>query len=1068
MELDNWNPMADAYNDKTFNTYDRGPGRNMSSCPLDRSNLYIRGVPQALNEEGIRNLFSKYGNIKSCRIRRTPNYNTNIAFVMMETVEQCSEAIHHLNGHKIGNDRLTIEFAKSSQEKEKDRLQKERQEELIKSLGSGRTVTNVGANHSSPEETPMSSKQCEQCGRDGSSFRCGRCQAPYCSQACQARNWPSHKHKCHSSKTPIAPADSRRTTSTPKVPPVSLTASPSSSTVFTKELSPIKSQQSAQVPAPASVTLPLKEAVKVKLVEFQSPAKFFVQLIDNIDLLRLQSTLNQAIECSLYGLKPYKGDTWTDFAVQACTRFGLNTGDLYTITCVNTSVGNQVMFTLPDGTDLGDNLVAATGALVDPNLKYTVWDSIHRHVSVGSVVSLCVEPSSIEGVDGFYAQVGNDDLKPYLIAFNELEAEMTEYGNAHVRERDTDDSRRLPEVGQHVLGLYEGCWSRAEVVLLAENNVNVGVAFLDYGNLQLVTNADVMDLPRQFSHFPAVAAKIHIDGVTNSLEESALPQAKTMLQSLLFSNNCKTVQAVVRDMSLDTLSVKITTADGADLGSALLSANFAVKQDEPLEDSIILARSQKNSTATVSDALSPPQPCIIQPQAGHNLKTSSQNSSPQSRSPAGKPAQAPCEKIVVSPLLSTGVTYVVTLRKLDGLSKFCVNFPREIPRNLESLSKQLSAFYSDSSLPDLQKPTVGDFAVFQRTPGVWLRGCIQRVSTANKVALIQQLDCDGETCKVTFDKLRPLLPRFAELPCQSIPVCQLEGVTDPDQKNAILKPFMQLPIELKVIGYEDGVYTVRVAHDGQPLGEASGEKHWMAGTDIPYVSVPKGPFQANILHVVSPLEMYFTPAIQKDIQLCLETIKEQSSLASERSPPTSVRVGEVVFVYCTLFEEWDRAIVLKSHAGNKLTVQSADYGSTYTETLSNVRSLDEASARIPLRAVECSLAGVEGTLTDAARQQVLKLDQKNVIIEVVDESNGLLVRITDPSGCDVGEAVSPFMLDSKPLEEKVAQSPSTQPGEVQSHADAHLAKLEAEIQSMQLKLHALMQEKARLQEEKDD
>ena len=31
----------------------------------------------------------------------------------------------------------------------------------------------------------------------------------------------------------------------------------------------------------------------MKLVEFQSPGKFFVQLVDNVDLLRLQCTLNQ-------------------------------------------------------------------------------------------------------------------------------------------------------------------------------------------------------------------------------------------------------------------------------------------------------------------------------------------------------------------------------------------------------------------------------------------------------------------------------------------------------------------------------------------------------------------------------------------------------------------------------------------------------------------------------------------------------------------------------------------------------------------------------------------------------
>ena len=55
----------------------------------------------------------------------------------------------------------------------------------------------------------------------------------------------------------------------------------------------------------------------------------------------------QAIECSLYGLLPYKNGNWTDFAVQACTRLGVKAGELYSVTNINTDAGNQVMFTLP-------------------------------------------------------------------------------------------------------------------------------------------------------------------------------------------------------------------------------------------------------------------------------------------------------------------------------------------------------------------------------------------------------------------------------------------------------------------------------------------------------------------------------------------------------------------------------------------------------------------------------------------------------------------------------------------------------------------------------------------------
>ena len=46
-------------------------------------------------------------------------------FVMMATVDQCSEAIKNVNGFRIGNDRLVVEFAKSQEEKDRDRREKE-------------------------------------------------------------------------------------------------------------------------------------------------------------------------------------------------------------------------------------------------------------------------------------------------------------------------------------------------------------------------------------------------------------------------------------------------------------------------------------------------------------------------------------------------------------------------------------------------------------------------------------------------------------------------------------------------------------------------------------------------------------------------------------------------------------------------------------------------------------------------------------------------------------------------------------------------------------------------------
>ena len=80
----------------------------------------------------------------------------------------------------------------------------------------------------------------------------------------------------------------------------------------------------------------------------------------------------------------------------------------------------------------------------------------------------------------------------------------------------------------------------------------------------------------------------------------------------------------------------------------------------------------------------------------------------------------------------------------------------------------------------------------------WRRGCVLKVSSTNKVALTQHLDFEGETTKVSFNNMKTLVPRFAQLPCQSNPVCQLEGIADAQVKNQLLKPYMAHVIQIEV------------------------------------------------------------------------------------------------------------------------------------------------------------------------------------------------------------------------------------------------------------------------------
>ena len=82
--------------------------------------------------------------------------------------------------------------------------------------------------------------------------------------------------------------------------------------------------------------------------------------------------------------------------------------------------------------------------------------------------------------------------------------------------------------------------------------------------------------------------------------------------------------------------------------------------------------------------------------------------------------------------------------------------------------------------------------------GEFRRGLVMKVSTQKQMVLVQHLDHEGQTTKVDFPMIRPMIQSVANYPCQALPYCQLEGVTDPDTKNALLKPYMQLAVQMQV------------------------------------------------------------------------------------------------------------------------------------------------------------------------------------------------------------------------------------------------------------------------------
>lgn len=113
-----WNPMADAYGNREFNTYQQGPGANLddSHQPGALANaasmktpfrLCLKGVPKDMTPQGVRNLCSAFGKVVDIHTSpRTPYIFVSFAtFNDMERVQ---------NGLKDNPHGIIADFAKEN------------------------------------------------------------------------------------------------------------------------------------------------------------------------------------------------------------------------------------------------------------------------------------------------------------------------------------------------------------------------------------------------------------------------------------------------------------------------------------------------------------------------------------------------------------------------------------------------------------------------------------------------------------------------------------------------------------------------------------------------------------------------------------------------------------------------------------------------------------------------------------------------------------------------------------------------------------------------------------------
>ncbi|CAF1463916.1 unnamed protein product [Adineta steineri] len=111
------------------------------------TNIFVKNFGDQLDEEKLRELFSKHGKITSCKIENDENGNSKgFGFCSFESPEEAEEAVDKLNGYSIGDKQLYVgRFQKKNERQSEIKRKKDlqRQERMNKYQGVNLYIKNL-------------------------------------------------------------------------------------------------------------------------------------------------------------------------------------------------------------------------------------------------------------------------------------------------------------------------------------------------------------------------------------------------------------------------------------------------------------------------------------------------------------------------------------------------------------------------------------------------------------------------------------------------------------------------------------------------------------------------------------------------------------------------------------------------------------------------------------------------------------------------------------------------------------------------------------------------------------
>lgn len=497
-----------------------------------------------------------------------------------------------------------------------------------------------------------------------------------------------------------------------------------------------------------------------------------------------------------------------------------------------------------------------------------------------------------------------------------------------------------PQQGEVVCAKFsvDQKWYRGETLEVGADKAKI--LFLDFGNTEDVIFRDINVLQGELLEIPVIAwlcGLVGVRGVVHGVEWN--PDSRDIV---LFDKVY--VLELVTTGPENRLLVKLSDLDTG-----------TVVNDALVENGILLPEAKKDKVPENTEAQAKP---VVTPRRD--------TASPVMTADLPRPG------------LSLEHLLAVPFSLINEKTIFVHACTKDLEANMTAIQNRLTETYSSASPNESYEPQEGELVAAFNT-GDWYRADVFKVGKQYKKARVTLVDY-GDECVQEFSSLRRLCPELGKIP-RLATRCAL--LCDTEWSQDALKQLYDIignkKMELKVKGMADDVVEIVDLIDKSgnstlellqkrgviKLPTPAPSPDVVMATDIPMVHLPPSQIKVNLVHSVSPDEMYIQLkeewADAPFITMMSQLNNYCKQLEQQRAPDSlnySPIPGEVV---CSKFDNvWYRAVV-QEVSDTHARVLFIDYGNVEAVSLEFVYKLPRESAEIPQQRICCKLHQVRPT-----------------------------------------------------------------------------------------------------------